>query len=268
MFLDLSSPALSLLWEEVLLALLFSFLYLVSHPFVPCKPSPAFSPSSEGCRRQCLCWCVFCLLFSTRSISTLLVFCGISGLSPVIYAFLVFFPSHFNLKSVFALFLSISSWRSPPSSLLLLESLLYSFRRMLPYPFFFFFFFLIYQTLIMSPWSGSSCQVVCTDRISLCIIRVAGILLENVQCSFSPHQAPVSWLHIAPRGLLVPYTKHGLNCLFYKDSPSLFPLENTWQVANPSLSLPRFYFTRTFPRPNPKPVCCTCWKPWRGAVSS
>ena len=67
------------------------FLYLVSRPFVPCKSSPALSPSSEDCRQQCLCWCVFCLLFSARSISTLLVFCCISWLSPVIYLFLVFF---------------------------------------------------------------------------------------------------------------------------------------------------------------------------------
>ena len=174
---------------------------------------------------------------------------------------LSFLPSHFNLKSVFALFLSISSWRSPPSSLLLLESLLYSFRRMLPYPFFFF-FFLISQIFILSPWSGSSCQAVCTDSMSLCSITVADILLENVPCSFPPHQAPVSQLHMAPRGLLLPCTRHGLDCLFYKDSPSLFLLENTWQVANPSPSLPCFCFTRTFPRPNPKPVCCICWRRW------
>ena len=79
-------------------------------------------------------------------------------------------------------------------------------------------------------------QAVCTDSMSLCSIGVAGILLENVPCSFPPHQAPVSRLHMAPRGLLLPCTRHGLDCLFYKDSPSLFLLENTSQVANPSSS--------------------------------
>lgn len=103
---------------------------------------------------------------------------------------------------------------------------------MLPYPPFFF-KRKTSKTFIPGPWSWSSCWAVCTDRVFLCIMKAARILLENVPCPFPPHQIPISWLHIAPRWVLVPYTKCVFNCLFYKDNPSLFLLENTWQVVIP-----------------------------------
>lgn len=107
------------------------------------------------------------------------------------------------------------------------------------------------------------------QTVFLCIIKVARILLENMPCPFPPQQAHISWLCSAPRWVPRPYTKRVFNCLFfYNDNPSLFLLENTWQMANPSLSLLHFCFTLTFPNPNPKPVCCIGWKYWHSARSS
>lgn len=102
------------------------------------------------------------------------------------------------------------------------------------------------QTLILCPWSWFSCWVVCIDRVLPLHNKGCNILLENMPCPFPPYQIHISWLYIAPRWVLVPYAKCVFNCLFYDDNPSLFILENTWQVANPFLSLPHFCFTLCF----------------------
>lgn len=140
---------------------------------------------------------------------------------------------------------------------------------MLPYPAVLFFFFrLSYQVLEVGAAVEQSAQTV-----FLCIIKVARILLENMPRPFPPQQAHISWLCNAPRWVPRPYTKHVFNCLFffsniYNDNLSLFLLENTWQMANPSPSLLHFCFTLRFPSPNPKPVCYIGWKSWHSARSS
>lgn len=70
-------------------------------------------------------------------------------------------------------------------------------------------FFLLW-IFILSLWSWFSCWVICIDRVLLLQNKGCNILLENM-----PYQVPISWLHIAPRWVLVPYTKYVFNCLFF-----------------------------------------------------